>query len=466
MTSSFPAAKLRELIDHPIVDGDGHVIEYRPALDDYMRREGLKSGIPDLVAEPQNLKRRRGGWMSPLTLPAQNTRDLATASFPRLLYSRLDELGIDFAIIYPTIGQFLSVHPIDDVRRASCRAENNYLVDAFGAYPDRLCPVAVVPMGSPAEAIEELDFAVGRGFKTVMIAGHAQRPTPGAPPELIRETGWLDTFGIDSEYDYDPFWARCEAHGVSLAAHAIGMGFGTRRSPSNYVYNQIGHFASTGEALAKSLFLGGVPFRFPKLRFAFLEGGAGWATALYSDLVNRWEKRNKDVLPRYYRGNIDIDTFSALLDEYAPQFARFGDVEAGSGRAMTAFDGRENDFALCGVEHAEDIKTLFADRFYFGCEADDPTTKLAFDTGFNPFGAELRTIFSSDIGHWDVADMREVLGEAYELVERGWIDRAQFRDFTFQNAIRLHGSANPLFFRGSVVETPAAAVLAAERAAI
>ena len=35
---------------------------------------------------------------------AENTLDRATAMMPRLLYDRLDEIGLDFAIIYPTAG--------------------------------------------------------------------------------------------------------------------------------------------------------------------------------------------------------------------------------------------------------------------------------------------------------------------------------------------------------------------------
>ncbi len=50
------------------------------------------------------------------------------------------------------------------------------------------------------------------------------------------------------------------------------------------------------QALAKSLFLGGVTNRFPELNFAFLEGGVAWAAALYCDLVGHWEKRNLDAL--------------------------------------------------------------------------------------------------------------------------------------------------------------------------
>jgi len=67
-------------------------------------------------------------------------------------------------------------------------------------------------------------------------------------------------------------------------------------------------------------------------------------------------------------------------------------------------------------------------------------------------GARLRALFSSDIGHWDVPDMRGVLLEAWELVEREQLAENDFRDFTFANAVDLFTSANPNFFEGTSVE--------------
>lgn len=75
-------------------------------------------------------------------------------------------------------------------------------------------------------------------------------------------------------------------------------------------------------------------------------------------------------------------------------------------------------------------------------------------------GARLNALFGSDIGHFDVPDMLEVLPEAYELLEDGLISAEDFRDFTFANAVRLWGAGNPQFFEGTVVEKAAAAVLA------
>ena len=55
--------------------------------------------------------------------------------------------------------------------------------------------------------------------------------------------------------------------------------------------------------------------------------------------------------------------------------------------------------------------------------------------------------------------MNEVLAEAYELVEDDLLDEGDFRDFTFANAVRLHGGMNPKFFDGTVVEDDARAIL-------
>ena len=77
----------------------------------------------------------------------------------------------------------------------------------------------------------------------------------------------------------------------------------------------------------------------------------------------------------------------------------------------------------------------------------------------NPFGARINAIFSSDISHFDVPNMLSPVPEAYELVEDELITAADFRDFTFANAVRLWGTQNPHFFEGTSVAKAAAEVL-------
>ena len=264
----------------------------------------------------------------------------------------------------------------------------------------------------------------------------------------------------------DPVWQCCETLGFSPTFHTGGRGYGLRISPSNFVSNHIGHFASTGEAVCKALFLGGVTRRFPRLNFGFQEGGVGWACQLFADLVEHWETRNVKALEAVDPSNVD----TKLLLELARQYADADMVEAlrdpativetaAPASAATGCIDDLDDFSACGIEQPEDIRALFADRFYFGCESEDRMNSWAFADRCNPFSARLNAMFGSDIGHFDVLDMGGVLPGAYELVEDELLDTADFREFTFANAVRFWGETNPDFFKGTVVEQEAGALL-------
>jgi predicted TIM-barrel fold metal-dependent hydrolase len=108
-------------------------------------------------------------------LPAKNTLDRATATFPKLWHERLGETGIDFSVVYPSIGLSLVHLRDEELRRAGCRALNMYHADIFAEYTDRLAVAAAIPMRTRAEAIEELEYASRHGLKAVMMAGYAMR---------------------------------------------------------------------------------------------------------------------------------------------------------------------------------------------------------------------------------------------------------------------------------------------------
>jgi hypothetical protein len=57
-------------------------------------------------------------------------------------------------------------------------------------------------------------------------------------------------------------------------------------------------------------------------------------------------------------------------------------------------------------------------------------------------------------------DMREVLEEAWELVEHKIVTRDDFRDFCFTNCASMHLRMNPKFFDGTRVEQQARKLLA------
>jgi len=374
--------------------------------------------------------------------------------------------GLDFVVLYPSMGLRVPFIAEAELRRVTCRAFNMFSADLFREYQDRLTPAAVIPMHTPQEAIEELEYAVRElKLKVVVMASLIRRPIVSSHPNP-RYNEWLDMLGLDSEYDYDPVWAKCVELGVSPTFHSVTKGVGTRVSPSNAVYNHIGHFGVAGEAVCKALFLGGVTRRFPTLNFAFLEGGVGWACGLYSDLIGHWKKRNPAALEDINPANIDRELMMRLFREYGGKdVADEVDHLRNPGRTLSPRsadpDASLDDFAACGIEHPEDIRELFVPRFYFGCESDDPINAWAFNPKANPFSARLGAIFGSDIGHFDVPDMTAVLHEAYELVEDGLISEMDFRDFVFTNPVKLWTANNPNFFKGTTVEKPASAVLAA-----
>jgi predicted TIM-barrel fold metal-dependent hydrolase len=461
------ARSIRAALDHPIIDADGHLIEHLPALVPHLLREGvepddlhltlaaiLRPGIDTRGLSVQDcvrLRVTRAAWWA---LPS-SAIDLATVTAPRLYRQRLDEFGIDFSVVYPSVGIGFGHIVRDDVRTAAVRAYNRYVAETFADVRDRIEPAAVLCLNTPAEGVAALEDAVALGLKTMMIPSYVQRPVaglaadaPGAP-----WAWWLDSFGIDSPYDYDPFWQRCVELGASVAGHSGAMGIGTHQSPTNYMFNHTGHFGVGGEALARGLFFGGVTARFPELRVAFLEGGVNWARGLLGDLVARWEKRNGSAIAHYDPANTDRTLVASLLDEYAPELvARSETADTLASFAGESWPDRAVDeFAAARIEREEQFADRFVTPFFFGCEADDPLTVGAFRAEENPLGVRLSALFGSDIGHWDVRDPRQVVPEAYEAVERGLMDRHEFRAFVCDNARRFFGEPNPRFFAGTVV---------------
>src|SRR2546422_962458 len=131
-----------------------------------------------------------------------------------------------------------------------------------------------------------------------------------------------------------------------------------------------------------------------------------------------------------------------------------------TGATLTGGIDNLDDYTACKIARTEELRGLFVENFYFGCEADDPMNAWAFKRQCNPFGARLQALFGSDIGHFDVPNMADVVPEAYKLVEDGLISEDDFRDFVFANPVRFWGEANPNFFKGTRVEAEAAALLA------
>ena len=230
-------------------------------------------------------------------------------------------------------------------------------------------------------------------MKAVTLGTHVRRTSQRQggitthSPFQTNVTTWVDPIVLDSEFDYDPVWAKCLELKVAPTVHSPGMGVGSRTT-SNYVFNHVGHFAAANEAFCKGLVLSGVVDRFPALRFAFLEGGVGWACNLYNDLVEHWEIRNVDYLQRNLNPAIlDRAKLGELLDRYGEKrfHGRLNDH-----LSREAYPPAEDldDWRALNLKDPHKLADIFG-RFFFGCESEDRMTAVAFNSRLNHFGIKL-----------------------------------------------------------------------------
>ncbi len=467
-------AKIRASLNHPIIDSDGHVMESEFALLDTLKDvAGAKTAArfeevvmkyamhrwygADRKARQDMRIARPSFWH----VPAGNTKDRATAMLPGLMRHRLDEFGIDFMVVYTTLGLSFMHLGDDEMRQALCRSLNKLNAETFSEFKDRMTPAAIIPMHTPQEALAELDYAVNTlGMKAVTISGHEWRTIPKVlreAPEMARFAKYVDYLTLDSEFDYDPVWQKCIDLKVVPTSHVGTYGGPNHGSISNYNFNHAGHFAAGADMFCRSLLLGGVPHRFPQLKFAFLEGGVGWASMLHNSMVERFEKRNGQEIRR------SLDPASADRAMMEELFQTYGGpilspkaklIRSGEGIMLGQQEDPDfiDDFLRTGAKTAEELSDQFTNSFYFGCEGEDRMTAVAFNAEYNMFDKQLNAMFSSDLGHWDVPEMAGVIDETWEMVEHGMVNQQDFRKFVFGNAARMYTAMNPDFFTGTVVE--------------
>ena len=107
--------EIHQNLSHPVIDSDAHWLGFGPLLKEGIEKIAgrkvaecftgfaeLIGGPLEMTAEERRFKRvaHMGFWQVPMA----NTLDRATAMMPGLLYERLDELGLDFCVMYPTDG--------------------------------------------------------------------------------------------------------------------------------------------------------------------------------------------------------------------------------------------------------------------------------------------------------------------------------------------------------------------------
>ncbi|NQU71961.1 MAG: amidohydrolase family protein [Rhodospirillales bacterium] len=269
----------------PIIDSDAHVIE-TPETWSYLSKAERKFE-PMIVtrktgSEEQALIGRaiREYWVvdnyimpkdlnvGPEATPAaREMRDI-----PGRL-AHMDALNIDIQVLYPTI--FLrpcTTNP--EVEYALCRAYNRWLGDIWKQAPDRLRWVAVPPVLSMHKMAEELEFARDNGAVGVMLRG-------------------LECDRMLSDPYFYPLYDIASELGLAVCPHSATNSF----LMYDLYHDDPGFnkFKLATIGAAHSLMWHGIPEKFPKINWGFVEVSAQWIPYLLNDLGIRLRRRGIDM---------------------------------------------------------------------------------------------------------------------------------------------------------------------------
>ncbi|GIW40818.1 MAG: amidohydrolase [Candidatus Binatia bacterium] len=212
---------------------------------------------------------REGGWN-----PAARLEDM-------------DAEGIDVAVLFPSIGLYVSETNDPKLLAALCRAYNDWLADYCRHAPDRLVGVALLPLLDVEESIRELERATEKlGFRGAFF-----RPNPYANRAI-------------HDAAYEPLWDCAATLGVPVTVHE-GLSdsmptLGRERFSNAAMLHVLSHPFEQMAACA-GLILTGVLERHPSLRVAFLESGSGWLPYWLERMDSHWETWRKVLPPLRHR---------------------------------------------------------------------------------------------------------------------------------------------------------------------
>ena len=201
----------------------------------------------------------------------------------------MDQQGLAGTLLFPTLGVGIEDALKDDPEACASAfaAFNRWLDEDWGYdYEGRLFAVPYVPLLDPSAAAGELARLIAAGAFVVNVRS-APVPVQG---------------GYRSPFDpaYDPFWRLAAEAGVLIATHAGVEGYDALvqmwepgRGESSLFRSPLRGIVTKGRAVA-DFYAAAICHkafeRFPGLKMASVENGAGWAPDLLhrlSDAANR-----------------------------------------------------------------------------------------------------------------------------------------------------------------------------------
>lgn len=292
-------------IDYPIVDADAHVYEppdvWQGRVPARLRARAPKvtrTGEGDVWLFDDGARVRPVGLMAAAGAsyldfrPSGLTYDAIRRGHYEVTarLADMDADGIHAQLLYPSVCEEGARMFGDDraLQLACVRAYNEWLLEFCGGGAGRLFGHAVIPATGVADAIAELEWALGAGYRGVLISTF-----PGG--------------GVEPSPDDDPFWARAAEAEIPVALH-IGSfhpdgPVARRRFEPGAVLPRAATSksgANTVPLVARMIF-SGLFERFPRLRALLVEANIGWIPAMLEQtddmfLRYRWFTNTADSL--------------------------------------------------------------------------------------------------------------------------------------------------------------------------
>jgi predicted TIM-barrel fold metal-dependent hydrolase len=197
----------------------------------------------------------------------------------------MDEFGVDQTLMFPTLASLLEERMRDDpeLTHAVIHSLNEWLHEEWSFnYQDRIFTTPIITLPIVEKAIEELEWAVERGAKTVLI-----RPAP------VPCYGGSRSFAFE---EFDPFWQAVVDADVLVSMHASDSGYSRYQAdwtgPQEMLPFRLDAFRTFTmgkrpiEDTAAALTCHGLLTRFPDLRIASIENGADWVIPFLEHLAD------------------------------------------------------------------------------------------------------------------------------------------------------------------------------------
>lgn len=427
-----------------VIDADCHIIEYLPALSDLLRDLKFHRAADALTSLRMMPARKPQRFMATWWGTPNKDADARAAGFaPALLHARMAEQGVAVALIHSTLGLSLGAVHDTDSRVQLAMGLNRYAVEVTEGLGDKIIPSAVVPMSSPSDACEVVRDAASLGFRCVLLEAPVWRFSKiDGPPEIC-------AVGHGSNSDYGPLWdLLCELR-LAPVFHASGMGWGSRASTENFIFNHLGAFAAGSDYVLRTLIFAGVFADHPTLNLAFLECGSTWFLKLLLDLQEHWYLRGPHAINRLDPAALDTKALRAALLSSGPSRVRANLQHLPD--ALTFMQGHPpastDEFHCMGMSMDQLIRSL-CDRIYLGTSWK-PSLEKAWSSLHRACGFSVRRLYSTDFGHWDGSDPLSA-DELTLALDR--FNRDDLEDLLWRNTLRFCLSMNPDFFRGTTLE--------------